>query len=144
MDLTTAFVDYDPTMVYSFAGKEPEDRDRVLAMTFPMGHFGGNVAVIFNVRDEEYPIFEQWHRNFMKELKTTCRGQIWTLIKYPNLRLECSGYTWMLITHRGVILYEHASRPDKNLIRDLVDNHNDDLGRDEFHYITTVNTQHIF
>lgn len=145
MDITTTFVDPDATtMVYSFAGVGPVDRDRVLAMTFPAGRFGSSVAVVFNVRDEEYPIFEHWYRDFIKELKTTCRGQIWTLTKYPNLRLECRGYTWILITHRGVVLYEHTTRPDKDLISAVVNDHNDTLGREEFHYITTVNTQHIF
>lgn len=134
----------DPTMVYSFAGKGPDDRDRVLAMTHSVGHFSGNVAIIFNVREEEYSIFEQWHRDFIKELKSTCHGQIWSMTKFPNLRLECAGYSWLLITHRGVVLYEQRTRPSIELIRELVENHNDELGREEYHFITTVNTQHIF
>lgn len=134
----------DPTQVFSYEGPNPGDRERVLALTFPTGRSSGNVALIFSTREEEYRIFAEWQRNFKQSLMTAHKGQCWTLTQFPHLRLERDGEDWMLITHRGSVLYKRNVRPDEKLVRLLVEDHNDGLGREEFHFITTVNTQHVF
>lgn len=134
----------DPSQVFSFEGPNPGDRERVLALTYPTGRNSGNVALIFSTRDEEYHIFADFQRNFKRSLKEAHKGESWTITLYPHLRLERDGNDWMLITHRGVVLYKRDVKPDEGLVRLLVEEHNDGLGREEFHFLTTVNTQHMF
>lgn len=143
MDSTVSAIT-DPVQMFSYNGPNPGDRERVLALTFPTGLSRGNVALIFSAREEEYSLFAEWQRTFKQSLRTDCKGQSWTLTMFPHLRLERDGEEWMLITYRGVVLYKNKVRPAEQLVRLLVEEHNDGLGREEYHFITTVNTQHVF